>query len=632
LRALWLSSGALAGDLAIGRARQDDVWQRLHSDGLVDLLTLDASDFRGNLSLGASLDADALRHSDGASLHYSGGSGDDNFHLVLHDALTALAEGQRLTIDMGEGDDQLSLQGSTVSGLALEGGAGHNTLIVAQSHGTTTDNSFASFNGFSHYVIEAPADSAHDFSQLPGLQSIQIASPAPVSTTLKHLGQDSQLLLGVAQQAGGTQHLGQISLYQSAALSQQLWLQPGADGQLQVDSLQWLGAETALQQLSLVSQGAGSASNSIQRLQAAEATEFVLRGDQALHIEQLLAPVAPATALQLDAAALLGGLYLGLEGQWLQPDGLSLLGNASQDQALNLRGALQHSADAQIRDFNTLHFGADDAPVSGSFDAAISTGVEHYVLHATAAPFALHNVKAPVLLHTAALTHELTLQAAADSPVLHLHWLGADIDASIEGSGAAPGTLQLQDVRELVLGSEAGSAPLHLQPALSSDLVRIDLSGLNTSFSAGMMATSGSDLQVQVGAYDLHWRLAQPAVADNGAHESAVDYRTLFSFDSASGSLEHPTRWTLEHFISAYQDGVDNALGHTGNYSQLDLAGLGVSDFGQLALQQVHDVGGQPGYNGTLIEQAEAGNWQILLLGVAPDDLQAGADLHFNFA
>jgi hypothetical protein len=251
LETVNLASIGANGDLTVGFPGGCD--GRVY-DGLTDVRTVEGGDFLGSLNLGILLTEDSIdRYLDGATeeveFNYTASAQDDILTFEVNEVLSDDPD-FAMNVLMGAGDDRLILADDdlhddddddlTLSNVVVNGGAGVNTIVVTNSVGTTAGTTFEGFSNFQNYVVEGANDTEHNFTSLPGLTSVTIATEGVdddddgendfgVSTTLTDLPAAIDVVISGENQTCGPNESNNDQFF-------------GSDCDLEDDGIQILGA------------------------------------------------------------------------------------------------------------------------------------------------------------------------------------------------------------------------------------------------------------------------------------------------------------------------------------------------------------------------------------------------------
>lgn len=362
------------------------------SSGLCDVREVLTDNFVGQLVYSVVLTHDAfnryLNHATEEVLFtYEGGENDDNITIeeaglfehsdaVSHDVDFAMQ------VDLKAGDDRLNLDLHEVAAVRVDGGAGYNTIAVRNSHGTTARNTFESFSNFQHYEIEGRNDTEHDFTNMPGVEVVEIATAEDTSTRLYHLesqtdvvitGKNQTLRDGNANQSFATIRIDGV---EDEELTVTLDNTARFDGELWINNLTVLDSDPRpLHTLNVVSNGIRDTSNVIASLVAPTVSDASLNllgtQDLAIRVNQLGA----TTPVKVDASQLKGQLTLALDpGRGSVPPVLNngwrdvVMGTEGNNDRLQLWGEQVESQNTRISGFEIIQFGG--AVVGGRVEQA----------------------------------------------------------------------------------------------------------------------------------------------------------------------------------------------------------------------------------------------------------------------
>ncbi|WP_225780867.1 hypothetical protein [Xenophilus sp. Marseille-Q4582] len=399
--------------------------------GLVDVRTFNAAGFEGELKVGAALTAASIdKYLIGATepvqFTYTLGDAGSNLSLFVDNALAADPD-FALDIIGGLGDDRVNLTGAaTKRAISIDGGEGFNTLEVDTSVGTTAANSFESVTNIQKLVVAGNGGATIDFDtgKLDGVEEVWVATESNGSTTLRDLqaSVDTVYISGKNQTLGANasnnnQYQGTVTITNAAAAALTVVLDNTArlDGLLDVDSLVIDGTpasgNSAVRELTILSDGARDVVNEIDVVDALRVNTFNLEGTQDLtaYIHSASNWTAPLPAdrdsLTVDGSELTGDLHLLVNTSVATTiDGTvdrtnTFTGTAGADDVLqftnfNDPSLLFTTTNTKITGFETLVFGDNNGyndaidgsysggeytgGVNGSFNNGATTGVESY--------------------------------------------------------------------------------------------------------------------------------------------------------------------------------------------------------------------------------------------------------------
>ena len=324
------------GNLTVGSAeytnnvRHPD--NRVDTNGLVDVRKFDASAFKGQVNLGATLtDESIVRYLDGATdpvtFEYTMSAQNDILNISVQDDLDADPDFV-LDINMGAGNDRLIFEsGNDLASTSVDGGEGNNTIVVRSDVGMSATNTFQEFKNFQTYEIEG-GNSAHNFTSLNGVKTVVVATGGAATTVLRDLPADIAAVsvsgknqtIGTANNANQSFATIDVQAAKAAELTVNLDNTARTTGKLTVDTLNVrdnqadLNDKSAVTTLNIASNGVRNTSNAIDAILADGVSTFNLSGSQAL-------------AVQIDAAAKTAGNVNGYQN--LVVNGAAAKGNLS---------------------------------------------------------------------------------------------------------------------------------------------------------------------------------------------------------------------------------------------------------------------------------------------------------------
>lgn len=305
---------------------------RVDTNGLVDVRKFDASAFKGQVNLGATLDGEAVvRYLDGATdpvtFEYTMSAQNDILNISVEDDLDADPDFV-LDINMGAGNDRLIFEsGNDLASTSVDGGEGNNTIVVRSDVGMSATNTFQEFKNFQTYEIEG-GNSAHNFTSLNGVKTVVVATGGAATTVLRDLPADiAAVSVSGKNQTIGTQNNANqdfteidVQAAKAAELTVTLDNTARTTGKLTVDTLNVrdnqadLNDKSAVTTLNIASNGVRNTSNAIDAILADGVSTFNLSGSQAL-------------AVQIDEAAKTQGNVNGYQN--LVVNGSAAKGNLS---------------------------------------------------------------------------------------------------------------------------------------------------------------------------------------------------------------------------------------------------------------------------------------------------------------
>lgn len=388
LEVVDVTSIGAEGDLTVGRTNPNAIDGRVQTwtnagglvnggadSGFVNLRELNTADFNGALNVALTLDNNTIsRYLDAATeavtFSYNGGAQNDIFNIA--DVSTLGVSGDQdfaMEVDMGAGDDRLVLTGFTARAVSVDGGEGENSIVVAQSHGTTAANTFEAFANFQTYEVEGNGNTVHDFTSMSGIENVVIATGAAApNTQLIDLEAAQNVTVSGKNQTVGNastadQNFGTIQLTNDAGTDRTITLDNTArlsnstngvrqDGVLTVNTLtiDTNPATTvgATRNVTIESAGERTAANAIAQFNGRDVETLTLTGTQDLTINvatiaDQAANTAPgtntSTSVQVSAAGLTGNLNLALNGAMLNNFGATPPVPAQTDRVVGTAGA-----------------------------------------------------------------------------------------------------------------------------------------------------------------------------------------------------------------------------------------------------------------------------------------------------
>jgi hypothetical protein len=435
LEVVNLTSIGAEGDLTIGRTNPNAIDGRTSTwtttagvvdntaggnSGLVNILELNTDGFNGALNASIALDNNAIdRYLDPATdvvtFSYNGGEQGDILNIA--DVSTNGVSGDQdfaMEVDMNAGDDRLILTGFTVNAVSVDGGEGENTIVVAQSHGTNTANTFAGFENFQTYEVEGTGNNTannttHDFTSMAGVENVVIATDGntPVlglptvgdNTTLIDLEADQNVTISGKNQTVGNnstedQIFGTITLTDDAGAERTVTLDNTArlsnaatgtadqDGILTVNNLIMnTGTGTsATRDVIIDSAGERNVANAVLSFSGRDVETLQLTGTQELtfNVNQIAdqataAGVNASTALDIDASELEGDLNLAIDGSqignWGNASNLvdNIIGTEGDNDTLMVYSA-QGNSPVTVTGFETIQFGSANNTMFGDLN------------------------------------------------------------------------------------------------------------------------------------------------------------------------------------------------------------------------------------------------------------------------
>ena len=315
-----------------------------------------------------------------------------------------------MEVDMGGGDDRLVINVATVSAVSVDGGTGENSIAVSQSHGTTAANTFAGFDNFQTYEVEAGISTVHDFTSMSGVEEVVIATTgAATNTQLIDLeAAQNVTVTGKNQTLGNNsandQNFGVIQLTNDAGVNRTITLENTArlsndtngvrtDGVLTVANLlidtNPATGVGATRNVTIESEGVRDTANAIAQFDGRDVETLTLTGTQDLtinvnQIADQAANAAPgtdtSTSVQINAAGLTGDLNLAVNAAMLNNFGGvppmpaqvdTIVGTAGSDDTLMFYGALAAGNAVNASGFESVQLGSANLTMFG--DVQVST-------------------------------------------------------------------------------------------------------------------------------------------------------------------------------------------------------------------------------------------------------------------
>lgn len=415
LEVVDVTSLAAKGDLIVGRSTANldgrvSTWSNFggvvngaNNSGFVNIQQLNAATFAGALNVAITLDDNAIGRyledaTEAVTFSYTGGAQDDLFNIADVSTGGNLSGDQdfAMQVNMGAGDDRLVINVPTVRAVSVNGGVGDNSIVVANSHGTTAANTFAGFANFQTYEVEGFLGTAHDFTSMSGVKDVVIATLGATSTQLIDLEAAQNVTVTGKNQTIGNfntanQSFNNITLINDAGVNRTITLENTArlsnstngvrqDGVLTVNNLT-IGttpatAVGATKNVTIESEGARNTANVIAGFNGRDVEKLTLTGTQALtiNVNQMAdqaSNTAPgtntSTSVQINAAGLTGQLNLGINGAMLNNFGPTapvpaqvdtVVGTSGNSDVLGLANALTAGNQLRASAFETVQLGS----------------------------------------------------------------------------------------------------------------------------------------------------------------------------------------------------------------------------------------------------------------------------------
>ena len=303
--------------------------------------------------------------------------------------------------------------------VSVDGGTGTNSIVVANSHGTTAANTFAGFANFQTYEVEgnARATTQHDFTSMSGVENVIIATNGGVNTQLIDLEAAQNVTVSGKNQTIGNnnstadQNFGTITLTNDAGADRTITLDNTArlsnstngvrtDGVLTVNNLTInttpATAVGATKTVTIESEGNRTSANAIAQFNGRDVEKLNLVGTQDLtinvnQIADQAANLAPgtntSTRVDVDASGLTGKLNLGVNGAMLNNFGTTppvpaqqdtIVGTAGANDTVMFYGALAAGNNTRATGIETVQLGsagagtAVDATGTGTRGSAVT--------------------------------------------------------------------------------------------------------------------------------------------------------------------------------------------------------------------------------------------------------------------
>lgn len=374
------------------------------NSGFLNLRELNAKGFAGEVNVAVTLDNNAInRYLSSATepvvFSYNGGNQDDTFNIA--DVSTAgRVSGDAdfaMEVDMGAGDDRLVINVPTVSAVSVDGGTGENSIAVSQSHGTTAANTFAGFDNFQTYEVEAGINTVHDFTSMSGVEEVVIATQAGgFNTQLIDLEATQNVTVSGKNQTLGNnsandQDFGTIRLTNDAGVNRTITLENTARLSNDVNGVRQDGVLTvqnllidtnpatgvgATRNVTIESEGVRDTANAIEQFNGRDVETLTLTGTQDLtinvnQIADQAANAAPgtntSTSVRINAAGLDADLNLAVNGTMLNNFGGvppmpaqvdTIVGTTGSNDNLMFYGALNAGNAVNASGFESVQLGS----------------------------------------------------------------------------------------------------------------------------------------------------------------------------------------------------------------------------------------------------------------------------------
>jgi len=441
-----------------------------------------------------------------------------------------------MDVTLGAGDDRLNLDMANLDNVSIDGGTGANTLAVAQDTGTTAANTFEGFANFQTYEVEGDKNTAHDFTSMAGVSTVNIATDGGDNTELRDLAADAAVVitgknqtLAGANASNANQTFGNIAINGADATATdttlRVTLQNTArlDGVLTVNQLllgNLAGDVNPIRTLELVSAGQRNTENVVADISAALVNTFNLSGTQDLTATITAAANSTAVAanrasLVVNGAELTGDLDLSIDGGVVSAadagstSTVTLTGTAGTADRLtldesNANNTLAITTDTTVSGFETVRF----VDADGVVDVTNFSGVTVYDIESADGDLTMEGMKGNERINVNiddignVAGNDLTFVAAgqATSNVLDLEFRDADLDGQEDTDVVfAAAEILVQDFRtiSLDLGGYADQ-----DEAYTFDLNLVDENGVNdgvvgydigTVYARSVVVTGGGD-------------------------------------------------------------------------------------------------------------------------------------------
>ncbi|UQB42415.1 hypothetical protein JX580_00425 [Thiomicrospira microaerophila] len=378
------------------------------NSGFVNLVEFDGSNFQGAINTAITLDDNAIgRYLDSATevvnFNYTTGSQNDILNIVDLSTGSAVSADRDfgMNIDLGAGDDRLIINVANVNSTSVDGGTGANSIVVAQSHGTAVNNTFASFANFQTYEVEGTGNNVvnntqHNFNSMAGITNVIIATDGNTAVAgLPTAGDNTQLInLAAAQDvtvSGKNQTIGNNSTNDQLFGTVQLTNDAGANRTVTLDNTARLSNEangvkttgvlsvnnllidgaSATRTVTIDSDGDRNTGNLVAAFNGRDVNTLNLVGTQDLTFnvvtmsnEAAAAGVTASSALNISGAGMTGAdLNLavagGMIGNWGTAVGQvdRIVGTNGNNDTLMLTGVQGNSA-VNVTGFETIQFGS----------------------------------------------------------------------------------------------------------------------------------------------------------------------------------------------------------------------------------------------------------------------------------
>lgn len=552
LEVVDLASTGANGDLTVGRTNPNAIdgrvltWGNIvagaaaagvatSNSGFLNLREFNAGDFAGALNVAFTLDNNSIgRYLDPATdvvtFAYNGGAQNDIFNIADVSAGGAVSSDQdfAMNVDLGAGDDRLVLNVPTVRAVSVDGGEGENSIVVAQSHGTTAANTFEAFANFQTYEVEGTGNNVannteHDFTSMSGVENVIVATDGNTAVGgLPTVGDNTQLIgLEAAQDvtvSGKNQTVGNNSTENQLFGTVRLTNDAGADRTITLDNTARLSnsangvrqdgvltvatltidetatGNSATTNVTIDSAGARTVANAVGRFNGRDVQTLNLVGTQDLTInvaqiadQATAAGVTASTALDITGAALQGDLNLAITGamigNWGTATGLTdrIVGTAGTNDTLMLWG-LQGNDAVTVTGFETIQFGNANNTMFGDLDITAAGGV---AIDATGV-YDAQNTAATnyVIADDIALNTALTLNNLGTGVTVNMG------DANRDATGAVVNSQVFDDVITLNSGAVAGTPAAEITVNYLSNIVN---GGAQTLIIGNLVNGAGND-------------------------------------------------------------------------------------------------------------------------------------------
>lgn len=657
-------------------------------NGLIDVQTVDGREFAGELNLGITLTEDAVRrYLDDATgeveFNYWGSNQNDLFSFGLDEVLTGDPD-FAMNVDMAGGDDYLSLFGFggangdiTATNISVDGGEGSNKIAVNSSFGVDDATTFRSFANFATYEVQGDNDTTHDFTTMPGVETVVIATLEDNDdTTLIDLEDGTGVVISgkfqTCNDSNADQLFGDIAIQGADGEVLDITLENTAriDGQLIIDEIdvedESVGNESAVTTVNLTSEGSRDTSNIVRDFDGERVTTLNLLGTQDLSIlvdEMALLPVSGGNtpALTIDGSDLTGDLTLALNADMLRRNNLDrVTGTDGSNDLLALFNA-GNDLSTTIVGFETIQFGwtansfldgvfdtgSENSQTAASitFNAANATGTDTFVIGLPGAGNALtlNNLQDGVNVVLGdesgenVLFDALNTLNAASGGVLNLRM--SDVLDSITVSttninGFQTVNLDVASTVPFVLNPGDLSPDREFDLDFDADVTRLVVTGGEEGGSVTLDDLEASLSYIDFSGYEGGVTASLVDVPGDNTNTTIVVGNTgMFEFDEnratlttdmvityvfTSDVLDDTYHWEIDEFQAFNAGG-----GSLSNLSILDLRALGVSSLAEVVISDVV-IPGQ-----TTITSNTGLDFEIALIGVLAADL---SNENFMFA